>query len=466
MNPFLYDLEQHKLAFVSDTIPDYKTRSERVLRLISMLKENEENLCKAIMADFGYRQEVETKIADFVSVYQEAKYALRNLAKWMKPVKVKTPFHLMPSKGWMMPQPKGVVGIMSPWNYPLNLALIPVISAIAAGNRVWLKPSERAPRTSGYLATLVQQYFHPTEFTVINGGPQVSQHFSSLPFDHLLFTGSTETGRQVAKAAAENLTPVTLELGGKSPLVIDASARLNDCAKRILFGKLFNAGQTCIAPDYVLVPHALQNELIDSLQSAYTQMYPEHSGITHAIDERQSHRWQTMIDDAIQKGAKVVTLGSSTVAHGSTQATLILNANSQTQVMNEEIFGPILPIIGYKDLSEAIEFINQHPRPLTAYWFGSHQGRLHDFLNKTSSGGVMVNDTLIQFTNHYLPFGGIGLSGNGAYHGKFGFDTFTHFKPVFSMRRPLGISTLGGSALIQPPYNDKVQKIMKILEKL
>jgi coniferyl-aldehyde dehydrogenase len=465
MNPFLPDFELNKQAFAQESHTDLEIRRKRISRVLTMLNENEENLCKVIHADFGFRQPVETQFAEILAIRQAASHALKNLNQWAKPVSVKTPTQLKPSKSYLMPQAKGVVGIMSPWNYPLSLALVPAISAFAAGNMVWLKPSERSARTSGYLASLVQQYFHPTEFYVVNGGPQVAEHFANIPFDHLLFTGSTQTGQLVAKAAAENLTPLTLELGGKSPLVIDSSASISDCASRILYGKLFNAGQTCIAPDYILVPHQLQTQLIDALQSTFQVMYPDPLTITHAIDERQQQRWQSLINDARDKGAQIIPLGTAMNHVDGFTPTLILNANSTTRVMSEEIFGPLLPIIGYDQASDVNDFINARPHPLAAYWFGSHQGRLKGFLENTQAGGVTVNDTLLHYANENLPFGGVGQSGMGSYHGKYGFDTFTHFKPVFQMRSLFGIRALGGSKMVHPPYGPKVAKIMKMMGK-
>jgi coniferyl-aldehyde dehydrogenase len=466
MNPLLYDLEQNKLVFRQEPNPSLEKRRERISRLITMLNENEENLFKVIEADFGFRQPVETQIAEFTGIRQEAAFTLKNLQKWIKPIGKKTPLHLKPSRSYLIPQAKGVVGIMSPWNYPLSLALIPVIAAFAAGNRVWLKPSERTPRTSGHLAILVAQYFHPTEFTVITGGPETSNHFANLPFDHLFFTGSTEKGQLVAKAAAENLTPTTLELGGKSPCVIDPSASLKECASRILYGKIFNGGQTCIAPDYILVPNNLREALIAQLQESFSQMYSDHSLVTHPIDVKQFERYQLIVQDAVTKGAIVIPLGTDDWTAPAFQPLLVLEANSTTRVMNEEIFGPILPIIGYDSASEVIEFINARPRPLALYWFGSNRNRLKEILLNTQSGGVTVNDTLLHFANHYLPFGGVGMSGMGAYHGKYGFDTFTHFKAVLQMRSWFGMSSLSGTKLLHPPFTNSTRRVMKFLEKL
>jgi len=465
MNPLLYDFEQNKLAFIAEPHTTIEVRKNRIQRLITMLNENEENLCKVIEADFGYRHPVETQLAEIIAIRQEATLTIKNLNKWVKPVKVKTPFHLWPSKSYLLPQAKGVVGIMSPWNYPLSLALMPAISALAAGNRVWIKPSDRTPRTSGYLATLITQYFNPLEIQVINGGPEVSEFFASLPFDHLLFTGSTATGQLVSRAAAENLTPLTLELGGKSPVVIDATASLKDCASRLLYGKLLNAGQTCIAPDYILVPHSVRDDLIGHLKDAYAAMYAEKTQLTNAIDERQESRWTALLEDAKLKSAQLIPLGDTPHPLNSFMPTLIIDPISSTKIMQEEIFGPILPIISYSEISEAITFINSKPHPLALYWFGRHRGRLTQLLEQTQAGGVTVNDTLLHFSNPNLPFGGIGASGMGAYHGQHGFNTFTHFKPVFSMKGFLGLSRFGGTKLAHPPYGEKIAHLMKILGK-
>ena len=465
MNPLLFDLEQNKLAFKAEPHPTIEVRQNRIQRLITMLNENEENLCKVIEADFGYRHPVETQLAEIISIRQEAVLTIKNLNKWVKPVKVKTPFHLWPSKSYLLPQAKGVVGIMSPWNYPLSLALMPAISALAAGNRVWIKPSDRTPRTSGYLATLITQYFNPLEIQVINGGPEISEFFASLPFDHLLFTGSTATGQLVSRAAAENLTPLTLELGGKSPVVIDPTASMKDCASRLLYGKLFNAGQTCIAPDYVLVPHTLRDELITRLKDAFASMYAEHTQLTNAIDERQLSRWTDLLEDAKLKGAQLIPLGDAHHPLNHFMPTLMIDPISSTKIMQEEIFGPILPIISYSEISEAITFINSKPHPLALYWFGRHRGRLTQLLEQTQAGGITVNDTLLHFSNPYLPFGGIGASGMGGYHGQHGFNTFTHFKPILSVKGFLGLSRLGGTKLAHPPYGEKIAHLMKILGK-
>ena len=464
MNPFLYDFDLASQSYLQDPCPSLTVRRDRINRLLTMLNENEENLCKVIQADFHYRNTIETQLAEISMIRSAAKFNLKNLTQWAAKRKVKTPGYLRPSQSYILPQPKGIVGIMSPWNYPLALALIPVIAAFAAGNRVWLKPSERSIRTSGYLAVLIQQYFNPVEFTIITGGPEVSRCFSELPFHHLLFTGSTQTGQLVAKAAAENLTPVTLELGGKSPAIIDASANLADACSRIIYGKLFNAGQTCIAPDYLLVPHHLMDNCIKELQQNFLKQYPNDQSLTHPIDQNQLARWQQLLQDATQKGCKTIPLADHEwLSQFPLMPTLVLQPTSQSAVMNEEIFGPILPILGYDKLQDAYDLIKQRPNPLCIYYFSKSSEHIPELLSQTKSGGVTLNDTFLHYSNPYLPFGGIGASGMGSYHGKFGFDSFSHLKSVIAMRGFLGIKAFGGTKMAHPPYGNRIKKLLKVL---
>lgn len=469
MNPLLFDFEDTKKAYLHESNPPLEVRRHRIERILQLINENEENICKAISADFGQRNTVETQFAELTMIRQAAHFNLKNLKTWMREVPVKTNYLFRPSKSLIIPQSKGVVGILSPWNYPLQLALIPAISAFAAGNRIWLKPSERSPRISGYLATLVTQYFHPTEFRVVCGGPDLAANFSSLPFDHLFFTGSTATGYRVMAAAAQNLTPVTLELGGKSPAIIDFTAKISDAASRLSYGKLLNAGQTCVAPDYVLAPHHMIEPLIAEIQQSARNMFPNMEGLTHPIDAGQSHRLTALLEDAAAKGAKIIPLfnsdPSANPANYPTQPSIVLNASSDSKVMQEEIFGPILPIIGYSTTEEAVDFVLQHDRPLALYWFGKESRVMQQVLEQTHAGGVTVNDTLLHLGNEHLPFGGIGPSGMGAYHGKAGFDTFTHHKSVLKVRGRFGIKALAGTKLAHPPYGKKVQQLMKLLGK-
>lgn len=465
MNPLLFDFEETKKAYQHESNPPLEIRRQRIERILQLINENEENICKAISADFGQRNTVETRFAELAMIRQAAHFTLKNLKNWMKEVPVKTNFLFLPSKSLLIPQSKGVVGIMSPWNYPLQLALIPAISAFAAGNRVWLKPSERSPRISGYLATLVTQYFHPTEFSVVCGGPDVAANFSSLPFDHLFFTGSTATGYRVMAAAAQNLTPVTLELGGKSPAIIDTSVKIADAASRLTYGKLMNAGQTCVAPDYILAPHHLIEPLIDAIKKSAQKMFPNMEGLTTPIDAHQSQRLTNLLEDAASKGAKIIPIFNSNAGNYPMQPSILLNTPSDSKVMHEEIFGPILPIIGYSTIEEAIDFVVKRDRPLALYWFGKENKTMTQVLSQTHAGGVTVNDTLLHLGNENLPFGGIGPSGMGAYHGKAGFDTFTHYKSVLKVRAHLGLKALSGTKLAHPPYGKKVEHLIKLFGK-
>ena len=466
MNPLLFDFEEIKKAYQHEPNPSFETRCDRINRIVRMITENEENLCKAVFADFGQRNMTETRFAELSMIQQSAKFMIAHMKEWMKPISVDTPLHLKPSQSALIPQSKGVIGIMSPWNYPLQLALIPAIAAFAAGNRIWLKPSERSPRTSGYLASLIGQYFHPSEFSVTCGDGEVAAQFSALPFDHLFFTGSTATGKVVMRAAADNLTPLTLELGGKSPCIIDPSAKLSDAASRIVYGKLLNAGQTCVAPDYLITPNAQLNELIAELKKSAQRMFTKNEDLTFPIDERQLDRWQYLVNDAVQKGATAIPLFEAGQLDGHPFIpTIILNPSSASALMNEEIFGPILPIIGYDHIDEVTSFIGRYERPLAMYWFGKSKANLKHILEVTHAGGVTINDTLLHLANEHLPFGGIGHSGMGSYHGKFGFDTFTHYKPVLKTKAWLGMRGLAGTKLLHPPYGKTIETLLKFLNR-
>ncbi len=466
MNSLTLHLEDLKKAFQHDCSPSFAERKERIERVVKMIDQYEENLCKVVHADFGNRHSVETRLTELNMVRQAAKYAIKHLKSWMKAQDISLPLHLKPSKAWIQAQPKGVVGIMSSWNYPIQLALVPAIAAFAAGNRVWLKPSERSARTSGYLATLIGEFFHPLEFSVTTGDEQVAKDFASLPFDHLLFTGSTTTGKQVMRAASENLTPLTLELGGKSPAVVHDDANLLDAAKRIIYGKLLNGGQTCIAPDYVLIKNDLKTNFQEALQEAAQELFSNPEELTHPIDSQQLSRWQALIADAQSKGAEVKPLfkESSDSSQWPFMPVTLTKVSPNCQVMQEEIFGPILPIIGVQSVDDTIDFINSKDRPLALYWFGKDKKVMRQVLSKTHAGSVGVNDTLLQACVEELPFGGIGPSGMGAYHGKAGFDSFSHHKPVLHARGFLGVKAWMGTALAHPPYNKTTERLLRWLK--
>jgi coniferyl-aldehyde dehydrogenase len=462
MNALQLQLEDLKQAFAHDPSPSFAERKERIERVVAMIDKYEENLCKVVHADFGNRHSVETRLTELAMVRQAAKYAIKHLKSWMKTRDISLPLHLKPSKAWVQAQPKGVVGIIAPWNYPIQLALIPAISAMAAGNKVWLKLSERSARTSGYLATIIGEFFHPLELCVTTGGEDVARDFSELPFDHLFFTGSTAIGKRVMRAAAENLTPLTLELGGKSPVVINDDANLADAATRIIYGKLINGGQTCVAPDYILIKHELIPELQDSLVKAAERSFKDPSELTHPIDQDQLTRWQQLLSDATSKGAHITSLLPESEERPFTPV-MLTQVAPNSLVMQEEIFGPLLPIIGVSSNDDAVEFINSKDHPLTIYWFGKDKKVLRNLISKTHSGSVTANDTLLQAGIEQFPFGGIGASGMGAYHGQTGFDTFSHLKPVLQVRGLLGIRAWMGSKLAHPPYNKTTERLLRWL---
>jgi coniferyl-aldehyde dehydrogenase len=464
INRFTLQLDEIKAAYAAEPNPSLEVRLERIGRIEQMIAANEEKICKVLAADFATRHSIESRLLEFQMIYQSCKQVRQHLKEWMKPQLVPTPGFLGSSHAWTQMQSMGVVGIMSPWNYPVQLALVPAIAAFAAGNRVWLKPSERSSRTSGFLAILIQEYFHPSEFSVTVGGPEIAESFAALPFDHLFFTGSGEIGKKVMRAAADHLTPVTLELGGKSPAIVDSSANLKEAAASIIYGKLVNGGQTCIAPDYALV-HASDCEIfIRELQNAAQKQFSNPEEFTGAIDEHQLARWHQLVQDAVGRGAQVVSLINSD-AHGPLPFTpvALLNVSEDALIMKEEVFGPILPILSINDISSTIRYINERPKPLALYWFGKNKEVMQRILNETRSGGITINDTLLHAALEDLPFGGVGASGMGSYHGKVGFETFSHRKSVLEVRGFFGLRFLRGTQLARPPYSKGVERLLRWL---
>ena len=465
MNRFTIQLEEIKAAYAAEPNPTLEVRLERIGRIEKMIKANEEKICKALTADFGVRNPSETRLAEFGMVSQACRFVRKNLKDWMRPVQMETPSYLSSSEAWIENQSIGVVGIISAWNYPVQLALLPAISALAAGNRVWLKPSERSSRTSGFLASLIQEYFHPTEFSVSTGGVEVAEQFAALPFAHLLFTGSEATGKKVMRAASENLTPVTLELGGKTPAIIDSTANLKEAAQAIAYGKLLNNGQTCIAPDYVLLEANQQDAFIKELQIAAQAQFSNPDELTGPIDERQLQYWQDLLSDAINRGAKPIPLlQKSGEDQQRFEPVALINTPAEARVLHEEIFGPVLPIVAVENSAAAIAYVNQKPNPLALYWFGKNKKHLHEVLQETRSGGVTVNDVFLHATVETLPFGGVGASGMGRYHGKAGFDTFSHKKSILDVRGFLGTNLLKGTKPARPPYGKKTERLLRRLK--
>lgn len=450
-------------------------RRERLLRLQKMLDENGPALTAAVQADFGMRSPRLTELLDMLLVRNLLRQSLRQLPRWMKRQRVATSLMFMPARAWIERQPLGVVGVISPWNYPVQLALAPAITALAAGNRVMLKPSELTPHTSAQLAALVGKFFAPEEFCVIEGDASVAMQFSGLQFDHLLFTGSTAVGRRVAQAAAAHLTPTTLELGGKSPCIVAQDCDLREAALKIAHGKLVNAGQTCIAPDYVLLPRGQESAFAEAYRAAVQKMYPRISGnpdYASILTKRHLARLKQMLRQAQGMGAQVQWMheGGSVLQPGEATAwgdaverqmapALVFGATGQMQLMQEEIFGPILPVISYERLDDVIGAINASPRPLALYWFGHNEAERDAVLGRTVSGGVCVNDTLLHVAHENLPFGGVGESGWGAYHGEQGFLRFTHQKSVFVQSR------WSASGLLQPPYGPRFDRVMEMIRR-
>ena len=444
--------------------PTLGERLDRLKRLRAAISENEARLEQAISADFGHRSSTETAIAETLLVLGEIKHAAKHLKAWMAPQRVSTALQFMPAKNRLIPQPLGVVGIIAPWNYPLQLTLAPAVGALAAGNRVMIKPSELVPRFSALLKEVIAAKFDATEIVVTGIDDDIAKTFASLPFDHLIFTGSTRVGRLVAEAAGRNLTPITLELGGKSPAIVDRSADLGEAAQRIAYAKLLNAGQTCIAPDYALVPQGQVQDFADRVQANMLTMFgtdPDNKDYTSIVSDRHYQRLESLVADATAKGAEVMQAAKpgdpAWKSKRKFPPTIVVGATADMTIMQEEIFGPLLPIMGYRDAGEPVAYINRHDRPLALYWFGKDPAARDEVLARTVSGGVTVNDCLFHFTQINQPMGGVGASGTGAYHGEWGFRTLSKLKPVFYR------SALNRLADLYPPYGAKIARLEKMM---
>ncbi|MBN9013044.1 MAG: coniferyl aldehyde dehydrogenase [Rhizobiales bacterium] len=444
--------------------PTLDERLDRLSRLGAMLAGNEARFQDAISADFGHRAAIETTMAETLLVQGEIKHARKHLKLWMASQRVATQPQFWPAKNRLLPQPLGVVGIIAPWNYPLQLTLAPAVAAIAAGNRVMIKPSELVPRFSALLKQAIADTFDETEITVTGIDGNIAEVFAALPFDHLMFTGSTRVGRLVAEAAGRNLTPITLELGGKSPAIVDASASLDQAAERIAYGKLLNAGQTCIAPDYALVAKESAENFAGKVAANMRRMYgtsPGNPDYTSIVSGQHYARLEGLVSDAAAKGARVIQPAPADDPAWQTvrkfPPTVILGATPEMKVMREEIFGPVLPVVDCAGTEEAITFINERDRPLALYWFGTDDAARDEVLARTVSGGVTVNDCLFHFTQINQPMGGVGASGIGAYHGEWGFRTFSKLKPVFYRSR------FNRFADLYPPYGAKIARMEKLL---
>ena len=458
--------DAQRAAFLRAGAPSLQERRADLAKLAEAIGPNVSRLADAISADFGNRSRYETELAEVFPVQAAIRHATKHLPGWMRPKRVSVGLELMPAGAHILYQPVGVVGIISPWNYPFNLAIVPLIAALAAGNRAMLKPSELTPRTSAFIAEFLAGLFPPDKVATIVGGPKVGGDFSRLPFDHLFYTGSTAVGRLVMQAAAENLTPVTLELGGKSPCILGEDAALPAAVESIVYGKLLNAGQTCIAPDYLLLPERQLDEFIGLTVKTVQKYYPTLAGnpdYTSIINERHYRRIAQYVAEAKAGGTRVVEINPGREAlppdARKLPPTLVIEPGEDLAVMREEIFGPVMPIKTYRSLDEAITYVNRHPRPLALYYFGADTGNRDEVLRKTISGGASVNATLFHFAVENLPFGGVGASGIGAYHGEFGFQTFSHRKGVFLQSR------FSGTRFLRPPFGRVADLMLKFLRR-
>ncbi|WP_370032094.1 coniferyl aldehyde dehydrogenase [Qipengyuania mesophila] len=446
-------------------------RKDRIQRAMTLLKKHGDDLCKVMATDFGNRSPHQSMITDIAGTVNFGKYCLKNMDKWARAEKrhVQFPLGLLGAKAEVRYEPKGVIGILSPWNFPVNLSFGPLMQVFAAGNRAMIKPSEFTEKTSLLTKELVEEYFTPDECAVFTGGPEVAHAFSQLPFDHLVFTGSTATGRKVMEAAAQNLVPVTLELGGKSPVFMGESADFAKAGERVALGKMMNAGQICLAPDYLYVPESKQDEAIHGVWQGTANMYPtllENEDYASVVSDRHFDRLQDLVADARDKGAEVIEVNPGNEDFSSTNArkmplTILKNVTEDMKAMQEEIFGPVLPVKTYTSIDDAIDYVNEHDRPLGLYYFGQDSDEREKVLTKTISGGVTVNDVIFHVSMEDLPFGGVGPSGMGSYHGVEGFREFSHARSIYTQPK-IDVAKLGG---FKPPYGPATEKAVKTMMK-
>jgi acyl-CoA reductase-like NAD-dependent aldehyde dehydrogenase len=454
-------LELQRAAHLRDPVPSVAQRRARLERLGAAIKGATVAIARAVSEDFGNRSPQETVLAEVFTSLEAIRYTARHLKRWAKPEPRSVSIWNRPGYAQVHRQPLGVVGIVVPWNYPLYLAAGPLVSALGAGNRAMIKLSEAAPRFGEVFARLVRDTFAEDEVAAVNGGVEVGEAFVRLPFDHLLFTGSTRVGREVMRAASEHLTPVTLELGGKSPVIFCDDFPVELAARRIMYGKCVNAGQTCVAPDYALVPGSRLDAFIAAAGRAVKTYFPSlrSPDYTSIASDRQYARLRGYLDDAIEKGAVAHPLHpeASDPAARKLTPTVLTGVNLAMRVMQEEIFGPILPVIPYERLDEAIGFVNARPHPLALYAFSNDRTVVDRILSGTISGGVTVNDTMLHVAQDALPFGGVGPSGMGVYHGREGFDAFSKLRGVYYQSRINGVS------LLQPPYGARFKRLIGLM---
>ncbi|WP_086993415.1 coniferyl aldehyde dehydrogenase [Rhizobium sullae] len=457
-------LAAQRAAFLRDGPPSLAQRRADLARFRATIIGHRKAIEDAINADFGHRSRYETAIMEVGGVAEGTKYLIRNLHKFMAPTRRHVALHMRTGNARIEYQPLGVVGVMSPWNYPVNLALMPVATAIAAGNRVMLKPSEFTPVTNALLAKMFSEIFSEDQFAIVTGDAAVGAAFTALPFDHLIFTGSTAVGRAVMKAASANLVPITLELGGKSPVIVAKGHSLDQAAASIAFGKLLNAGQTCIAPDYALVHENDVESFVGAYDRKVASFYadgPTSEHYTSIINERHHARLQGLIEDAGARGARIIEVGNrpgdASRRPNTLAPTVVLGVTDTMRIAHEEIFGPILPVFPYRDISDAIAYVNARPRPLALYYFGADDEDRRMVLSRTTSGNVTINGTIMHIAQDDLPFGGVGPSGMGAYHGVEGFRTLSHAKGIYEQGR------WNLSNLLHAPFRQPIDIILNMM---
>jgi coniferyl-aldehyde dehydrogenase len=457
--------ERQREAYLADPVPDLEQRKKDLMALKNMLAENRELIIDAINADYGNRSRHETMLAEVIMVLDGFNFASKHLKKWMRTQKREIEFSLYPgAKNRVIPQPLGVVGVIVPWNFPVQLAFTPLTYIFAAGNRAMVKMSENSRRLTRLLIRLVPDYFPPEKLSFFEETGEVGIQFSRLPFDHLIFTGSGATGKAVMASAAKNLTPVTLELGGKSPAVIGPDYPMKKAVERIMYAKIFNAGQVCVNVDYVFVSEGRVDEFVKSCKAWVSKHCPDINSpdYTSIIDQKSFERLNEALQDAKNRGATLINLAEGQKSEPGMRKMapqLVLNASADMLLLQREIFGPILPVLPYRDQQQVRAYINERDRPLAFYPFTNDKQLQSFYLDHVMSGGACVNDALLHPGQHDLPFGGVGASGMGHYHGYEGFATFSKLRPVFYQA---GFSAL---KFLAPPYGKRVTKLLDIILK-